>query len=147
GLQNLIGRHDDTAIGLHADLQLVLVVGAKPARAGTIQYSQGNHPESSEPRRRTHERSSRKAGFRRACNTDSTRTPGPTRWHGMSQPLLEVTDLHKRYGDTVALDHVSVAVAEGELFGLLGPNGAGKTTLLSIVSCLLGATSGEVRLA
>jgi ABC-2 type transport system ATP-binding protein len=64
----------------------------------------------------------------------------------MTQPLLEVIDLHKRYGDTVALERVSVSVAEGELFGLLGPNGAGKTTLLSIVSCLLDATAGEVRI-
>jgi ABC-2 type transport system ATP-binding protein len=57
--------------------------------------------------------------------------------------FLEVRDLHKRYGATVALEQVSFQVAEGELFGLLGPNGAGKTTLLSILSCLLEATAGE----
>jgi ABC-2 type transport system ATP-binding protein len=61
-------------------------------------------------------------------------------------PILEVNDLHKRYGDTVALERVSFQVDEGEMFGLLGPNGAGKTTLLSILSCLLDATSGEARI-
>jgi ABC-2 type transport system ATP-binding protein len=61
-------------------------------------------------------------------------------------PLLEVLDVRKRYGALVALDGVSFAVHEGEMFGLLGPNGAGKTTLLSIVAGLQEATSGEVRL-
>jgi ABC-2 type transport system ATP-binding protein len=63
----------------------------------------------------------------------------------MTAPILEVVRLHKRYGATVALEEVSFAVAEGEVFGLLGPNGAGKTTLLYIVSALLAATAGEVR--
>jgi ABC-2 type transport system ATP-binding protein len=64
----------------------------------------------------------------------------------MTTPLLEVRDLHKRYGGTTALHDVSFTVNTGEMFGLLGPNGAGKTTTLSIVSCLLDATGGEVLL-
>jgi ABC-2 type transport system ATP-binding protein len=64
----------------------------------------------------------------------------------MPIPILEVRNLSKRYGGIVALDGVSLSVAEGELFGLLGPNGAGKTTLLSVVSGLLPASAGEVSL-
>jgi ABC-2 type transport system ATP-binding protein len=64
----------------------------------------------------------------------------------MSSPLLEVIELSKSYGATAALQGVSFEVARGEMFGLLGPNGAGKTTLLSIVSGLLPASSGSVRI-
>jgi ABC-2 type transport system ATP-binding protein len=64
----------------------------------------------------------------------------------MSEPVLEVVNVRKRYGQTVALDGVSLAVEAGELFGLLGPNGAGKTTLISILCGLTEADEGEVRL-
>src|SRR3954462_8544637 len=64
----------------------------------------------------------------------------------MSEPVLEITDLRKRYGTTVALDGVSLTVEAGEVFGLLGPNGAGKTALLSIAAGLAGADGGTVRL-
>lgn len=60
--------------------------------------------------------------------------------------ILEVEQLTHHYGSTVALDQVTFQVFEGEIFGLLGPNGAGKTTLLSIVSGLLTARAGEVRI-
>jgi len=57
---------------------------------------------------------------------------------------LELRDLHKRYGETVALDGASFTVGEGELFGFVGPNGAGKTTLMRIVLGVLAADGGEV---
>src|SRR5262245_4160133 len=64
----------------------------------------------------------------------------------MASPVLDVRTLTKCYGSAPALDGVSLAVSQGEVFGLLGPNGAGKTTLLSIVAGLLPADAGEVRL-
>lgn len=64
----------------------------------------------------------------------------------MADAVLEVADVRKRYGNTVALDGVSLAVTGGEVFGLLGPNGAGKTTLIKILCGLTPADGGEVRL-
>ena len=64
----------------------------------------------------------------------------------MPQAILDIVDLHKRYGRIVALERITLQVFEGEMFGLLGPNGAGKTTLLSILSCQLRQTAGEARI-
>jgi ABC-2 type transport system ATP-binding protein len=58
--------------------------------------------------------------------------------------VLNVDGLVKRYGDRVAVDHLSFNVKKGEVFGLLGPNGAGKTTTLSILSSLLNADGGTI---
>jgi ABC-2 type transport system ATP-binding protein len=60
--------------------------------------------------------------------------------------MLDVLDLHKRYGSRIALAGVTFQVGTGEMFGLLGPNGAGKTTLLSIVAGLRSADRGTVKL-
>jgi ABC-2 type transport system ATP-binding protein len=57
--------------------------------------------------------------------------------------ILEVHNLIKQYGDFTAVDGVSFAIEEGEIFSLLGPNGAGKTTTISMLSCLLKPTSGD----
>ena len=60
-------------------------------------------------------------------------------------PVVEIRELQKRYGEVVALAGVDLDIRPGEIFGLLGPNGAGKTTLISIVAGLVRATSGEAR--
>jgi len=51
--------------------------------------------------------------------------------------MIEVKDLHKQYGEIVALDKISLSVGKGELFGLIGPDGAGKTSLMRILMSLL----------
>ncbi|MBK4347390.1 ABC transporter ATP-binding protein [Lacisediminihabitans changchengi] len=58
--------------------------------------------------------------------------------------VLRIEQLTKRFGDTVAVDHVSLAVPAGTIFGLVGPNGAGKTTTLSMVTGLLRPDSGNI---
>ena len=62
-------------------------------------------------------------------------------------PAIAVTGLRKSYGDNVVLDGIDLAVAEGTIFSLLGPNGAGKTTAVQILSTLIGADGGDVRVA
>jgi ABC-type multidrug transport system ATPase subunit len=59
-------------------------------------------------------------------------------------PALEVRDLVKKFGDLTAVDHLSLQVNRGEVFGFLGPNGAGKTTAIRIMCGLLRPTRGEV---
>ncbi|HPX73018.1 MAG: Trehalose/maltose import ATP-binding protein MalK [Euryarchaeota archaeon ADurb.BinA087] len=56
---------------------------------------------------------------------------------------IEVTDLTKIFGTTVAVDHVSFSVKEGEIFGFLGPNGAGKTTTTRMLAGVIPPDSGS----
>ncbi len=58
--------------------------------------------------------------------------------------MLELRDLTRRYGDTVALEGLSLEVPEGEVVGFVGPNGAGKTTAMRIALGVLEPDSGEV---
>lgn len=58
--------------------------------------------------------------------------------------LIEIKNLHKSYGEKVALDGVNLEIPEGKVFGLLGPNGAGKTTLIRIINRIIMQTEGEV---
>jgi ABC-2 type transport system ATP-binding protein len=64
-----------------------------------------------------------------------------------SQPAIRATGLRKSFGDKLVLDGIDLSVAEGTVFALLGPNGAGKTTTVQILSTLIGADGGEVRVA
>src|SRR6267378_5080411 len=64
-----------------------------------------------------------------------------------SSPMIEVTNLTKRYAGRTALSGISFSVGKGEIAGLLGPNGAGKSTTMRILSCYMPATSGTVRVA
>ena len=60
-------------------------------------------------------------------------------------PAIEMIDLCKYFGDFHAVDHLTLTVQQGEIFGLLGPNGSGKTTTINMISGLSIPTSGEVR--
>ncbi len=58
--------------------------------------------------------------------------------------IIECKEVCKSFGEKVALDHVSLDIPEGKIFGLLGPNGAGKTTLIRIINRITIPNSGEV---
>ena len=62
----------------------------------------------------------------------------------MSEPVLVVQNLRKKFGDFEAVRGVSFSVARGEIFGLLGPNGAGKTTAISMATGLYPPTEGRI---
>ena len=65
----------------------------------------------------------------------------------MSQPLVVVQGLTRRFGGLAAVDGVSLSVESGQIFGLLGRNGAGKTTLIKMLTTLLPPTAGSARIA
>ena len=58
--------------------------------------------------------------------------------------MIEVRNLVKKYGDHLAVDHLSFQIEAGRIYGFLGPNGAGKSTTMNIMTGYLGATEGEV---
>jgi len=57
--------------------------------------------------------------------------------------MIELIDFTKHYGDLVAVDHLNLKIAPGEMFGFIGPNGAGKSTSIRFLATLLKATGGE----
>ncbi|QPA31149.1 ABC transporter ATP-binding protein [Thermaerobacillus caldiproteolyticus] len=60
--------------------------------------------------------------------------------------ILEIKNVTKKFGDFIAVDNMSLAVAEGEIFGFLGANGAGKSTTINMISGLLRANAGEIKI-
>ena len=65
-------------------------------------------------------------------------------WEPIMRPVIEVSGVRKTYGKTVAVEEVSFAVNEGEIFGLIGPNGAGKTTTMECVEGLRKPDRGAI---
>ncbi|MFX1402822.1 MAG: ATP-binding cassette domain-containing protein [Promethearchaeota archaeon] len=61
--------------------------------------------------------------------------------------IVEANRLTKTFGPHTAVDHLSFAVEEGEVFGLLGPNGAGKTTTIRMLSCLIAPSEGAAKVS
>jgi len=62
-------------------------------------------------------------------------------------PIIELRGVTKRYGQLTAVDDLTLAIEEGEIFGFVGPNGAGKTTTLRMIATLLQPTKGEILVA
>jgi ABC-2 type transport system ATP-binding protein len=65
----------------------------------------------------------------------------------VDETAIEAAGVCKAFGETAVLDGVDFTVAEGTIFALLGPNGAGKTTIVRILSTLIAADAGEIRVA
>lgn len=62
----------------------------------------------------------------------------------MSENIVKVDSLVKRYGENIAVDHFSLEVKKGEILGLLGPNGSGKTTTINCILSLLNYDKGSI---
>ena len=60
--------------------------------------------------------------------------------------ILKFDGLSIKFGNKTVVDHISLEIKEGEIFGLLGPNGAGKSTTLNMVCSLLKPTSGNIEI-
>jgi len=61
--------------------------------------------------------------------------------------MIEVRNLTKTYGPTIAVNNISFDAKEGEVVGFIGPNGAGKTTAMRVLTCYIGADSGSAKVA
>lgn len=64
----------------------------------------------------------------------------------MSEPIVKIENLVKRYKELIALDHFNLEINKGEIFGLLGPNGSGKTTTINCLLALLTYDKGDIKI-
>ena len=62
----------------------------------------------------------------------------------MSETIIRLSGLTKKYENRAVVDHISLEIRKGEIFGLLGPNGAGKSTTMNMICSLVRATSGDI---
>jgi len=76
--------------------------------------------------------------------SDILTVPEPQSASTSAIPAIEIRDLSKTFGTFHAVDHLTLTVQQGEVFGLLGPNGSGKTTTINMISGLTVPTSGTV---
>ena len=65
----------------------------------------------------------------------------------MNEPMIQTQNLTKVFGKNVAVDHLTLSISPGEVFGLLGPNGAGKTTTIRMLSALISPTEGSAQVS
>ncbi len=65
----------------------------------------------------------------------------------MADPMIQTANLTRRFDDLTAVDHLSLEIARGEIFGLVGPDGAGKTTTLRMLCGLMDPSEGQVTVA
>lgn len=82
------------------------------------------------------------------CDRMSTveNTEKKTEVNGMKNNVVKISELVKSYGELVAVDHLDLDIAEGEIFGLLGPNGSGKTTTINCLLSLLSFDKGDIEI-
>lgn len=62
------------------------------------------------------------------------------------ESVLKLEGLSKKFDGKIVVDHISLEIEQGEIFGLLGPNGAGKSTTMNMICSLLKPTGGDVKL-
>src|SRR2546429_8810045 len=80
----------------------------------------------------------------RPASSSMPRQPGAA---ASAEPVVEIKELTKKYGDKTVLDRLSLTVERGQILGFVGPNGAGKTTTIKILVGLARPTSGSARIA